>query len=195
AHRRGDGGAGKRKTAFACGTAVTALHRFRSSYRVDMAQSQSDPVKRVPLVRETLADLDTPLSTYLKLADAPNSFLLESVQGGERWGRSSIIGLPCRERIRVHGNTLIHERDGKPLQTVETNDPLSWIQAFNDARPLPRLPGLPPLTGGLVGYFGYDTVRYIEPRPAGVNKPDPLDLPDILVLVAEESGEFVIPDG
>src|SRR5699024_4129389 len=100
------------------------------------------------------------------------------------------IGLPCRERIRVHGNTLIHERDGKPLQTVETDDPLSWIQAFNDARPLPRLPGLPPLTGGLVGYFGYDTVRYIEPRLAGVNKPDPLDLPDILLLVAEELGVF-----
>src|SRR5699024_1412628 len=150
-----------------------------------MSQNQSAPVKRVPLVRETLADLDTPLSTYLKLADAPNSFLLESVQGGERWGRYSLIGLPCRERIRVHGNTLIHERDGKALETVETDDPLRWIQAFNDARPLPRLPGLPPLTGGLVGYFGYDTVRYIEPRLAGVDKPDPLDLPDTLLLVAE----------
>src|SRR5699024_1170541 len=124
----------------------------------------------------------TPLSTYLKLADAPNSFLLESVQGGERWGRYSIIGLPCRERIRVHGNTLIHERDDVPLDTVETDDPLAWIQAFNEARPLPQLPDLPPLTGGLVGYFGYDTIRYIEPRlnrqknPAA-DKPDPIDTP------------------
>src|SRR5699024_4074062 len=123
--------------------------------------------------------------TYLKLADAPNSFLLESVQGGERWGRYSIIGLPCRERIRVHGTTLKHERDGVALQTVTTDDPLDWIQQFIDARPLPQLPGLPPLTGGLVGYFGYDTVRYIEPRLAGADKPEPLDLPDILLLVAE----------
>ncbi len=152
-----------------------------------MTQSVPDsPVQRTPLVREALADLDTPLSTYLKLADAPYSFLLESVQGGERWGRYSIIGLPCHERIRVRGNTLTHEREGQVLQQVETADPLAWIQAFNDARPLPRLPELPRLTGGLVGYFGYDTIRYIEPRLAGVDKPDPLDLPDILLLVTEE---------
>src|SRR5699024_4539801 len=152
----------------------------------DMTPSASALLQRTPLVRQALADLDTPLSTYLKLADAPNSFLLESVQGGERWGRYSIIGLPCRERIRVHGHTLVHERDGEPLQTLATNDPLAWIQACNDARPLPKLPDLPPLTGGLVGYFGYDTIRYIEPRLAGVVKPDPLGLPDILLLVAEE---------
>jgi anthranilate synthase component 1 len=138
-------------------------------------------------VVEALADLDTPLSTYLKLADAPYSFLLESVQGGERWGRYSIIGLPCAERIRVRGKTLIHERDDQILEEIATDDPLAWIQAFNDARPLPRLPELPRLTGGLVGYFGYDTIRYIEPRlRAGANKDDPLDLPDILLLVAEE---------
>jgi len=142
---------------------------------------------RVPLVIEALADLDTPLSTYLKLADAPYSFLLESVQGGERWGRYSIIGLPCEERIRVRGHTLIHERGDQILEQIECADPLAWIQAFNDARPLPRLPELPRLTGGLVGYFGYDTIRYIEPRLAagGNDKDDPLDLPDILLLVAE----------
>jgi anthranilate synthase component 1 len=142
--------------------------------------------KRIPLVVEALADLDTPLSTYLKLADAPYSFLLESVQGGERWGRYSIIGLPCAERIRVRGHHLVHERGDTILEDLETADPLAWIQAFNDARPLPRLPKLPRLTGGLVGYFGYDTIRYIEPRLAGIHKDDPLDLPDILLLVAEE---------
>ncbi len=142
--------------------------------------------RRIPLVREALADLDTPLSTYLKLADAPYSFLLESVQGGERWGRYSIIGLPCEERIRVRGNTLVHERGDGVIEKTETTDPLAWIQAFVDARPMPRLPELPRLTGGLVGYFGYDTIRYIEPKLAGVEKPDPLDLPDILLLVAEE---------
>ncbi|AWN16142.1 anthranilate synthase component I [Salinisphaera sp. LB1] len=144
--------------------------------------------RREPLVVEALADLDTPLSTYLKVADAPYSFLLESVQGGERWGRYSIIGLPATERIRVRGKTLVHETDDGVIETLETADPLAWIQAFNDARPLPRLPELPRLTGGLVGYFGYDTIRYIEPRLAGggQGKDDPLDLPDILLLVAEE---------
>lgn len=147
-------------------------------------------LQRVPLVREALADLDTPLSTYLKLADAPYSFLLESVQGGERWGRYSIIGLPCEERIRVRGNTLVHERGDEILEQVETADPLAWIQAFADARPMPRLPELPRLTGGLVGYFGYDTIRYIEPKLANAkytaHKQDPLDTPDILLMVAEE---------
>ncbi|MDN5939061.1 MAG: anthranilate synthase component I [Salinisphaera sp.] len=140
----------------------------------------------MPLVREVLADLDTPLSAYLKLADAPDSFLLESVQGGEHWGRYSVIGLPCSERICVRGTRLRHERNGEAIEEVETGDPLAWIQAFVDNRPLPRLPQLPRLTGGLVGYFGYDTIRTIEPRLAGVEKPDPLDLPDILLLVAEE---------
>lgn len=151
-----------------------------------MKDDQITPTDRVPLVVEAFADLDTPLSTYLKLADAPGSFLLESVQGGERWGRYSIIGLPCDERIRVFGYTVLHERCGEVLQREVVDDPLAWIQAFNDARPLPNLPELPRLTGGLVGYFGYDTVRYIEPRLAGVDKPDPLDLPDIYLLVAEE---------
>src|SRR5699024_4382879 len=151
-----------------------------------MTLSASALLQRTPLVRQALADLDTPLSTYLKLADEPNTFLLESVQGGERWGRYSIIGLACDEQIRVFGHTVLHERGDEMLQRAEVDDPLAWIQAFNDARPLPNLPELPRLTGGLVGYFGYDTVRYIEPRLAGVDKPDPLELPDIYLLVAEE---------
>lgn len=160
---------------------------MNNSFSANAASPHHPHAKRIPLVVEALADLDTPLSTYLKLADAPYSFLLESVQGGERWGRYSIIGLPCAERIRVRGHTLVHERDNEILEEVETDDPLAWIQAFNDARPLPRLPELPRLTGGLVGYFGYDTIRYIEPRLAkGAGKDDPLDLPDILLLVAEE---------
>ncbi|NNC22545.1 anthranilate synthase component I [Salinisphaera sp. USBA-960] len=152
-----------------------------------MTTTQTPASDRIPLVVEAFADLDTPLSTYLKLADAPNSFLLESVQGGERWGRYSIIGLPCDEQIRVFGHTILHERGDEVIQRADdVADPLAWIQAFNDARPLPNIPELPRLTGGLVGYFGYDTVRYIEPRLAGVDKPDPLDLPDIYLLVADE---------
>src|SRR5699024_9498468 len=105
----------------------------------------------------------------------------------ERKGRYSIIGLPCRERICVRGQKLVYERDGQALKTVETNDPLSWIQDFNAARPLPRLPGLPPLTGGLVGYFGYETIGFIEPSLANlINQTDSIDTPDILLLVVEE---------
>src|SRR5690554_2112138 len=83
---------------------------------------------RIPVTREVLADLDTPLSTYLKLANAPWSFLLESVQGGEKWGRYSIIGLPSRERIEVRGFTVSHFIDGELQGAGEVEDPLAWIE-------------------------------------------------------------------
>ncbi len=141
---------------------------------------------RVPVVRRVLADQHTPLGIYLKFADQPYSYLLESVHGGERWGRYSIIGLPCRERVRVCGTTLQHERDGELLAELELDDPLAWIDAFQRAFDVPPLPELPRFTGGLVGYFGYDTIRYIEPRLAGRRNPDPLELPDILLMVSDE---------
>ncbi len=148
------------------------------------------PQRRIPLVREAPADLDTPLSVYLKLANAPYSYLFESVQGGERWGRYSIMGLPCKEVIKIHGYEVSVERDGKLISQEVVEDPLSWVEAYADQFDVPELPDLPRLTGGLVGYFGYDTVRYIEPRlagtPAAINKPDPLGTPDILLMLSEE---------
>lgn len=148
------------------------------------------PQRRIPLVREAPADLDTPLSVYLKLADAPYSYLFESVQGGERWGRYSIIGLPCREIIKVRGYEVCVERDGELISQETVQDPLAWVEAYANQFEVPELQDLPRLTGGLVGYFGYDTVRYIEPRLAGtaaaLNKPDPLDTPDILLMLSEE---------
>ncbi|MDN3557989.1 anthranilate synthase component I [Halomonas maura] len=141
---------------------------------------------RIPVTREVLADLDTPLSTYLKLADAPWTFLLESVQGGEKWGRYSIIGLPSHERIEVRGFTVNHIVDGHEQGAVEVADPLAWIEDFQARFKVPRLDDQPRFDGGLVGYFGYDTIRYIEPRLRGVEKPDPLGVPDILLLVCNE---------
>ncbi|ALM54543.1 anthranilate synthase component I [Halomonas huangheensis] len=141
---------------------------------------------RIPVTREVLADLDTPLSTYLKLADAPWTFLLESVTGGEKWGRYSIIGLPCRERIEVRGHTVTHLLDGQTQQVAEVPDPLAWIEEFHARFKVPQLDDQPRFDGGLVGYFGYDTIRYIEPRLAGVEKPDPIGVPDILLMVSEE---------
>ncbi|CDH47469.1 anthranilate synthase component I [Candidatus Contendibacter odensensis] len=142
---------------------------------------------RIPVAREVLADLDTPLSTYLKLADAPYSYLLESVQGGEKWGRYSIIGLPCRKIIRVRGHRITVEHTGEIVEALDCPDPLAWIQEFQHRYRVPITgAGLPRFIGGLVGYFGYDTIRYIEPRLAQCPNPDPLDNPDILLLVSED---------
>lgn len=141
---------------------------------------------RIPVTREVLADLDTPLSTYLKLADEPWTFLLESVQGGEKWGRYSIIGLPCQERIEVRGFRISHFLQGECCGQAEVEDPLAWIERFQQRFRVPHLDDQPRFDGGLVGYFGYDTVRYIEPRLRGVEKPDPLGVPDILLMVCTD---------
>ncbi|WP_017942851.1 MULTISPECIES: anthranilate synthase component I [unclassified Thioalkalivibrio] len=141
---------------------------------------------RIPLVREVLADLETPLSIFLKLANRPYSYLFESVQGGERWGRYSFIGLPARTRVRVHGHDITVETDGEVVEQATEADPLAWIEAYQARFKAADLPGLPRFTGGLVGYFGFETVRLIEPRLEGPEKPDALGLPDILLMVSEE---------
>ena len=139
---------------------------------------------RIPLVREVLADLETPLSAYMKLANSPYSYLFESVHGGEKWGRYSIIGLSSNTILRVHGNRLTIEQDGKIIKDKETNDPLQDIEDFVQQFRVPELQGIPRFSGGLVGYFGYDCIRYIEPRLAD-NKEDPLKCPDILLMVSD----------
>ena len=173
---------------------------------------------RIPLVTETFADLDTPLSLYLKLANQPYSYLLESVQGGERFGRYSFIGLPAETHITVRGKqvTLTHLRqDGMnstdlvggakrqlpqsagfasnvslPHQNIETthevDNPLDFINEYQSRFKVAPLPDLPRFTGGLAGYFGYDTIRYIEPRLAKTVKPDTLGTPDILLMLTEQ---------
>ncbi|VAW72424.1 Anthranilate synthase, aminase component, partial [hydrothermal vent metagenome] len=127
-------------------------------------QLAKEGYNRIPVTREVLADLDTPLSTYLKLASGPYSYLFESVQGGEKWGRYSIIGLPCRTVLRVYGQRIELRTDGKLVEETDCDDPLQWIEDFQQRFRAPDLDGLPRFGGGLVGYFGYDTVRYIEPR-------------------------------
>ena len=140
---------------------------------------------RIPLVTETFADLDTPLSLYLKLANRPFSYLLESVQGGERFGRYSFIGLPATTRISVRGNQVtLTTAAGETIQEVA--NPLDFISAYQSRFKAAPLPDLPRFTGGLAGYFGYDTVRYIEPRLAATQKPDTLGTPDILLMLTEQ---------
>ena len=152
-----------------------------------LQQPAENPVrKRTPLVREVLADLDTPLSTYLKLAAGPYSYLFESVHGGEKWGRYSIIGLPCRTVIKITGNEIITETDGRVVSRETVEDPLAWIEHYQQQFEVPEDENLPRFTGGLVGYFGYDTIGYIEPRLRREGKSDPLSTPDILLMLSEE---------
>ncbi|PHS74046.1 MAG: anthranilate synthase component I [Porticoccus sp.] len=141
---------------------------------------------RIPVIREVLADLETPLSCYLKLARGPYSYLFESVQGGEKWGRYSLIGMPATTILKVYGDQLTIERDGEQLVSRNTDDPLREIEEFQSSYRMPELPQLPRFTGGLVGYFGYDTVRYIEPRLKKSVPPDALGTPDILLMVSDE---------
>ena len=189
---------------------------------------------RVPLVREVLADLETPLSVYMKLAGAPYSYLLESVQGGEKWGRYSMIGLPCRRRIEVRGNrfreidfdydnadskndtnknnitddkndTDKNNADGTNDNATDKNknndniaagdtiirelvcdDPLAEIRAYKAQHRVPEISGMPRFSGGLVGFFGYDTVRFIEPHLGANAAAEPIGAPDILLLVSDE---------
>jgi len=141
---------------------------------------------RIPLTREVLADLDTPLSTYLKLADGPYSYLFESVQGGEKWGRYSIIGLPCTSFIEVKGRKVTVREGQSVIDQIETEDPLEWIKQFQAGFKSPELDNLPRFCGGLVGYFSYDTVRYIEPKLGECPNPEILDTPDILLMLSNE---------
>lgn len=141
---------------------------------------------RIPVVFDTLADLDTPLSTYLKLARGPYSYLLESAQGGEKWGRYSIIGLPSDTVLKVTNQLITVETDGEIIEEVETDDPLTFIEAFQQRYKVAPLPELPRFYGGLVGYFGYDCIRYVEKRLANSAPPDPLGTPDILLMVSED---------
>jgi anthranilate synthase component 1 len=141
---------------------------------------------RIPVSREVLADFETPLSAYLKLAGGPYSYLFESVQGGEKWGRYSIIGLPCRSLVSVRGYRVELVEDGAVVEAGEVADPLAWIESFQQRYRLPDIEGLPVFHGGLVGYFGYDTVRYVEPRLRPGMPEDELGTPDILLMVSEE---------
>ena len=153
----------------------------------------SQGYNRIPLMAEAFADLETPLSLYLKLAhgrgDGANSFLLESVVGGERFGRYSFIGLPARTLLRSSGFGAAAKtevvRDGVVVETNQGN-PLDFIEAYQQRFKVALRPGLPRFCGGLAGYFGYDAVRYIEKKLENSCPPDTLGTPDILLLQCEE---------
>lgn len=141
---------------------------------------------RIPLVREVLADLDTPLSTYMKLAGGEYSYLFESVSGSEKASRYSIIGLSARRQLRAYGHKVEILEDGEIIESLTADDPLAVVREYQQRFSAPEIEGMPRFTGGLVGYFSYDTVRYIEPSLGENKHPDPLQTPDILLMVSDE---------
>lgn len=153
--------------------------------REEFSRLAATGYNRIPLSFETLADFDTPLSLYLKLADAPNSYLLESVQGGEKWGRYSIIGLACRTVLRVYGQDVRIYVDGVETEHHVVIDPLGFVEQFKARYHVAPVDGQPRFNGGLVGYFGYDSVRYVEQKLSACPNPDPLGTPDILLMVSD----------
>lgn len=145
---------------------------------------------RIPVVREVLSDLDTPLSVYLKLADGPNTYLFESVEGGETWGRYSIIGLPAKRSYVFRGHEFEEQVYGVTVASETLADPLAQVDALRARFNVPKMDGLPDFSGGLVGYFGFETIAWIEPKLKVSSKPDALDAPDALLLLSEEVAVF-----
>ena len=153
----------------------------------DFERLSDEGFNHVPLVLETFADLDTPLSIYLKYANRPYSYLLESVQGGEQFGRYSFIGLPSTVRYEVRGHTCSEIRDGIVVSEMEKSDPINWVSELQQRTKAFYRDDLPRFLGGLVGYFGYETIHLIEKRVGGSDpKPDSIGCPDILLLHSDE---------
>jgi anthranilate synthase component I len=141
---------------------------------------------RIAVQREVLADTETPLSTYLKLASGEHSYFFESVQGGEKWGRYSIIGLPCSTILRVVADTVTVEKNGKIVEEVKTDKPFEFISSFKNRFTVAGLEESQRFSGGLVGYFSYDSVRFVETSIGASKAADEIATPDILLMLSEE---------
>ena len=140
----------------------------------------------IPFFREIVVDTDTALSLYLKLANSPYSYFLESVQGGEKWGRYSFIGLTAETVIKVYDYEVRVEKNGDLVEKYVVEDPLEWIENYQNQFNVPKLDNLPDFNGGLVGYFGYEIIRYIEPKLANIDKKDELNVADILLMISND---------
>jgi len=145
---------------------------------------------RIPISLELLADMETPLSVFKKLGNKPFSYLFESVEGAEKWARYSLIGLPSTTVIKVHKNDIKIFKDNKVIKKFSSPDPLKFLQEYQDKIEVKPNNELPSFTGGLVGYLGYDCIRYIEPKLSKSNLPDPLGTPDALFMLSEEVAVF-----
>ena len=146
--------------------------------------------KKIPISLELLADMETPLSVYKKLANKPFSYLFESVEGGDKWARYSLIGLPSSRVIKIYQNKIQISKDGKIEEEIVSPDPLKFLEDYQENIKVKLNNNLPKFIGGLVGYFGYDCIRYIETKLSNPKLPDPLGTPDALFMVSEEVAVF-----
>ena len=149
-----------------------------------------DTQTKIPVSREILVDMETPLSVYRKLANCSYSYLFESVEGGEKWARYSLIGLKANRVIKIIKNTIEIHQDGKLSESFAAENPLDYIDELQKSYTLEEDPNLPKFNGGLVGYFSYDCVRYIEPKLSETAPPDTLGTPDALFMISEEVAVF-----
>ena len=140
----------------------------------------------IPITRQLMADVDTPVSVYAKLAHKPYSYLFESVQGGEKWARYSMIGLACEKVIKIRAKQISIEQQGTLLEQFEVADPLQFVDQYRASYKVAEFDQLPSFQGGLVGYFAYDTVRYVETRLQASVPRDELDCPDIVLMHSTE---------
>src|SRR5450432_2859925 len=183
------------RRAATCYRALPGPHGLFAAGRRMISQDEfatlaAQGYNRIPVVREVFSDLDTPLSVYLKLSDGPYTYLLESVEGGENWGRHSIIGLPCRRVYKLHGHRLSVEELGETVEQRDVADPFAEIERIRATYKVPKLPQMPEFSGGLVGYFGFESIGYIETKLAHWDRPDQLGIPDVLLMLGEEVAVF-----
>lgn len=155
-------------------------------------QLAAEGYNHIPVLLHTMADFETPLSVYMKLAAGPYSYLLESAHGGEQWGRYSFIGLAANKVLKVHDGEVSLYQGGELLARESVDDPLDYIEDFQKQYKTPVIPGLPRFIGGLVGYFGYDVVRYTERSLKATVPKETLSTPDIVLM---ESNEVIVFDG
>ncbi|MDB3972643.1 anthranilate synthase component I, partial [Candidatus Thioglobus sp.] len=140
----------------------------------------------IPVFRDVVLDTDTALGLYLKLANNTYSYLFESVQGGEKWGRYSIIGLHAQTVIKVFDYEIQIEKDSNIIERFQVEDPLAWIEQYQQQFKVPEIADLPEFNGGLVGYFGYEIIRYIEPKLKDIKLKDELNIADIMLMVSND---------
>jgi len=145
---------------------------------------------RIPLYRCVSADLDTPLSAWLKLANGKHTYLLESVEGGAQWGRYSIIGLSASFRFQVNGNHFQEFAYDTLINEYDVDDVLQQVETIKSRYSVPVIEELPAFNGGLVGYFGYEIIEHIEPKLKGLAPEDKLHIPDINMMLSEELAVF-----
>src|SRR6185436_9328606 len=187
-HRRGRA---RRRRHLRRGLGGVQLEGLRRHHPRHEGAARDRKKVRVPVVAETRADLYTPLAVYLKLANVPFSYLLESVVGGERFGRYSFIGLACSERIEVKGGVvrrLLRDARGTDvaIEKLDDTDPFEYLRGYLARQKVAPVPAALRFGGGLVGYFGYESVRHVEPKAMAGGKPDALQTPDMLLLVSDE---------